>query len=262
MPNSGQLDKNLQELAELEKILWDAFKESEKKYRPPFFNVKKSIPVAFTLMRRGYLKKWHCSPFFFAGAIVSAAFTVTISDWFSILYLFLLALSILTKTKYVDAYTSEKLKTSQYTKHGFGLENLSLTVAGVMYLKKSGEGKLNAGKIAAITKIVKASHEYGDVSFGLAEHLKKTLYAAPLAFIVWVQNNPHIGNDIGTFISDFQKSKLAIQVVFSIFAIYFLLVGGILCYELIFGQTITKRQKKKYLLILNVISESFAIKVK
>ncbi|GAC1607420.1 MAG: hypothetical protein NVS3B3_10250 [Aquirhabdus sp.] len=260
MANSGQLDKNLQELAKLEKILWDAFKESEKEYLPPFFNLKKSIPTAFTLMKRGYLKKWHCSPCFFFGAIISALFTVTSTHWFLIPYIFLLALSIFTKSKYIDAYTSEKLKTSQYAKHGFGLENLSLTVAGVMHLKKTGAGKLSAGKIAVIAKIVKASLEFGDVSFGLAEYLKKSLYAAPLAFIVWFQNNPHIGNDIDAFISGFQKAKFSFQVTIIIIALYFLLVGGLFCYELTFGQTITKRQKKKYLLILNVISESFVIK--
>lgn len=253
MSNAGDMNKKLTELAQLEKALWGAFVGLGKEYTPKIGLIS-AYKISRELYRERLLNKRYNYPF--AAVIVIASGLATI---FTSQYLWLIPyiLSIWWMMKswehYVGAFAVKKLGTQTYIKFGFGITNLSLTAVGIIKLLDVGGGRLTKESVTSITKIVKASHDHGDVSFGLSDAMKKAIYATPLPLLY--STFEHI--DTVKKYSDSAIAAISKEPLILAFLVTGLLPFVILGYDLLFGQTLQKQRKKKYLLLLTVIGESF-----
>lgn len=253
MTNAIALTKNLENLATLDDALWKAFLLCQKEYIPPTLNPFRAISTTIRLVKKGYLKaKYNYGAYLFF-AIVSGALSVFFSYWLLISYMFFLAVSAKSRTRYVEAYATEKLGRSSAAKSAFGITTPSLATAGVFKLMETGGTKISKDSIGSIIKIVKASQEFGDVSFGIVETIKKGLFGLPLVAAVWMFSNQ---NTFTKYLNIFLNFPQKNQIFYAVVALLFLGLSFI-CYDLVLGQTIAKREKKKYLLVLNMIYESF-----
>jgi hypothetical protein len=105
-----------------------------------------------------------------------------------------------------------------------------------------------------LVKLVKAGHEHGEVSYGFDERVRKMLFGSIVPLSVFLSTN---GAQATKFLN--AAMKLAVQdwrfagmlVLFMSLAVYY-------TYGLIFWSTNAKRRKRRYLLALNTIHETWS----
>lgn len=252
MSSVGTLNKKITDLANLEKDLWKAFIKAEKEYTPPVFNIIAAYKNVKDFNKQGLLKKRYNFPLYIILTLLFGLMSL-FYQWLLIPYILFLFFTFIAREKYVHAYAVNKLRTQNYTQNGFGLDNLSLVTAGVINLKNAAGSKLTKESISSIVKIVKASQERSDVSFGIADMMKKSLYASPIPLIYWALNNQQTLSEITNRMGNVIIKSVAISAVILSIVIGILFFG----YDLLIGQTLDKRRKRKYFLLLNIINESF-----
>lgn len=252
MSNFGDLNKKLNNLAILEKTLWDAFQRAEKEYAPPVLNLIAAYRTVKELNSSKLLKKRYNFPLYFILAIIFGLMSL-FSKWLLIPYILFLSFTFVSREKYVHAYAVNRLRTEDYTKYGFGLNNPSLLTVGVIKLRDAAGSKLTKESISSIVKINKASHEHSEVSFGTADILRKSLYATPIPIIYWALDNQQVISQYANTIANVVSKSIVISAIILSITIGITIFG----YDLLIGQTLEKRRKRKYLLILNIINESF-----
>lgn len=242
---------NIKRLADLDKRLWSAFTKSEKSFLPPTLNPFRAIETTIHLVKSKHLSAIYNYVIYLVLALIFAGAAIFYSFYFFIPYLVFLALTIVSRAKYIVAYATEKLGESNFPLHGFGIENPALTVAGVMRIQAASQTTPSKDELASLIKIVKSSQELSDVTFGVAEYLKKSLYALPLAAMLAVQQNIDTIRKYVDLLGKSFGSDIAAQILL---AAMFIGVSFIV-YDIVLGKTLEKRQKKKYLLVLNVMHE-------
>lgn len=248
---SKNLNSRLNELVNIEKELWRAFHLAEKEYAPPIFRIDRAFVGSFDLVRHGHLKWYINYPALFLCAMLSALIT-PIYHWAFISYCAFLLATFIARSEYVNAYTSSKLDGEKYAKHGFGLDNLSLVIVGVINLYKVENTKLSKQDILSIAKIVKSSQEHSEVTFGVTDQIKRAFLASMIPFAYWMLINRAVVSEY------YNKAVLLLtqNASISVFLSGILIGLSALMFDLLYGQTYAKRQKKKYLLLLNIIGES------
>lgn len=242
---------NIKNLLELDKRLWEAFTKSEKSFLPPTLNPIRAIKTTADLVRGKYLKARYNYAIYLVLTLVFAAAAIAYSFYFLIPYVTFLAFAGVSRAKYVVAYAAEKLGGSNFPMQGFGIENPALTVAGVMKIQADSQTKPSKDELASLIKIIKSSQELNDVHFGVVEYLKKSLYAAPLAIMLAVQQNIDV---IRKFMS-MLGSKLGSDITAQALLVTIFVGLSFIVYDIVLGKTLEKRQKKKYLLVLNIMHE-------
>lgn len=252
MANIGNLNKKLTDLAALEKLLWDAFIQSEKEYTPSPLCLRSTFQKTRKLNKAKILEWYYNYPILLLVAI-SFALGSLFYNWLLVGYLVVLFFAFTARDRFMHAFAVEKLGTQSYTNYGFGLQNLSLAAVGVLKLRDTGGVKLTKESIGSIVKIVKSSHEHSEVSYGIGDQLKKSLFATPIPVVYYLLENHATLVSFATGGIQYLKNNL-----FAAAFIICLILGALLfCYELLLGQTRTKRRKRKYILLLNIIAESF-----
>lgn len=258
MTNVNYLAKNLDELAELDKETWKAFRKSQHDYMPPMFNPFRALSTTAYLVQKGYLKLWQNYFVLLTFSIISAIFSLIASLWLLAPYSLFIALAAVARNKYVEAYATEKLNRTGIVRQAFGVATPSLATAGVLDIMKSSGQRLTKDTVGSLIKLNKSSQEYEDVSFGILETLKKAAYGLPFALALWWSENTQAIARYKNVIDSAIVKVWWLQIFGLI--LFFCIVASF--YNLILADTIMRREKRKYLLVLNMIYESYQEKRK
>lgn len=265
MASFGSLLNKLRKLSEYEHKLLRAFDEAEKDSAlPSFFTLdfKKMHNYSWPLCKRGQLK-WYFSPvlatsILYIGIIIAYYVIISslkessppiLSYLLSIIFItVLMAWTLKSEQKAHHLHTRSVLNSEEYAAYSFGIKNSALMAH--YFLQKCKEHNLKKNDISAIIKIVKCSHEHEDVSFGIADHFKKLLFGSVIAIPLFVSQNQ---GDIGLLFNKIPKID-----AFGVGYILFLCIySTYLIYSLIFLSVKKKKRRKRYILVLNLIHESW-----
>jgi hypothetical protein len=249
----NKINKRLHELAILEKSLWKAFEKMEVDYSPPTFNLLRSTNIALVLVQQKLLRRIHFYPCYLLLCTISAIGVVIFSPWLLLLYVIFLAATMYTRSKFVNAFAHWKLGTSEFETYAFGIGQPALAVAGVIKLLEIGKGHIDIIAIQSILKIQKSSNELFEVSTGVGEALKKYLFTVPFLIAAWIVNETTAATKYLTLFNELAAKNWTVVLLMLLFILALILAS----YELVLGQTFLKRKKRKYLLVLTLISESF-----
>lgn len=252
MTSIGNLQKKVKDFTEIEKKLWKAFNTAEKEYSIPSLNIWKANQLAMPFLKNKSLKITEYYPLL-ALITLLVAMVCPFYPVFFIAYILMLYLTMRSIDNYKNIITKHKLRDSNFVLHGFGINNLSLTIFGILNIVNAGGDRIDKNDIGSILKIVKARYETSDVSLGFAEHIKKLIYASLFTLPVAIFSN------ISHFSQQFSKALKVFNTniyVSAYLALVIIFIIGLM-YDLIFTQTKRKKQQKRYLLMLNIIHESW-----
>lgn len=108
-----------------------------------------------------------------------------------------------------------------------------------------------------LIKLNKAAQDKDEVNLGIGETIKKAFYGALLVALVTFKFEGFL-SVFATYTTFVEKLKFAQFSLFGWFCILVVLLSSIfLIYDIFVGQTSTKRRKKKYLLLLNILKETW-----
>lgn len=253
MTNKNHLVTNLEEMAALDKALWRAYRDSLASGLPPIMNPLRAFPAVEKLRKSGLLKWWQHYYAALIGALAFAIAGLFLSYWLLIGYAGLLYFAANFRSKYIEAYAFESIGRPEISKHAFGLETPSLLAAGIMEALRGDRVKIDALTLDSVIKLNKAAHEFEDVAFGVSDTVRKGLIGAPYALALWLFSTTV---PIGEYLGQAQEALIKQPLVLSIL-IVFLSGFALLTYQLAFAGLVTKRDKKRYLLALNILKESY-----
>lgn len=250
--NQRAFNEKVTGIARLEAKLWRLYRKSEKDSQPTLWNL-----IIVWRNTRTYqqakLLPWYSN--FVITILLTTLFVVLTlwkSEWFLLGYCIALLIAFKTSAQYRVAHAIHSLYTDNYAEYGFGVRHASLIASKFMNLMKSEGIFLNQKSITSITKLVKAGQDYSEITFGFFDYLKKGLYGAPVAIAYALIDNWHHVKD-----AHLNTEAFGWKVAILIACLIPLLISiSSLLYELLFGETLMKRRKKKYLLLLNLISET------
>lgn len=253
MTNTQHLVSNLEKVATLDKTLWAAYQGSLVNKLPPLFNPIRALSNILKLQRAGHLKWWQNYYVLFVIALVFGISSIFTSYWFLAIYAAILFASAKCRSKYVEAYLYVEIGRPQIAKHAFGLQMPSLMVSGVMGALKDEHVKIDKETLDSVIKLNKASQEFEDVAFGISDAARKGLIGAPYAFALWLFTTTI---PIGQHLSQATDALLKNPIFLGILLVY--LSGfAFLTYQLAFSNIVTKRDRKRYLLVLNLVREAY-----
>lgn len=258
---------NLEYLATIDSCAWQSFKKIKDDNGPNPYNFLK----AFSVMRIARAEKRHLKPYFLwlvTAHILAVAFALTTEiSFMTFLTLFILSLVGLFRSwfPYKEEYFRQKSGRENPLSYAFGTNNAATNIA--LFSKYFTESlhainngllqKIKSKDFDALIKLNKAAQDKEEVNFGIADVVKKSTYGAILlAFVKFDFSG--ITTTLSTYSAFATNIKfqtmplnlwLYLAVIFGSFT-YFI-------YDLFLGQSKLKRKKKQYLLLLNVLKESW-----
>lgn len=253
MTNAQHLVSNIEEVATLDKALWVAYKASLKNRMPPFLHPFRALQKLRELQKDGHLRWWQNYYVLFVVALVFGVSSQFISYWLLTLYAAFLLLSARYHSKYVEAYLHVEIGRPQISKHAFGLRMPALVVFGVMVALKNESAKIGKETLDRVIKLNKASYEFEDVAFGVSDAVRKGIIGAPYAFALWlITTTVPIGRYFSHAMETLRQKPMLVGVL-----IVFLSGFALFAYQFAFSNIVTKRDRKRYLLVLNLIREAY-----
>lgn len=253
MTSMQHLVSNLEGVAALDKALWAAYQKSLASDLPPLFNPIRALPNILKLQRAGHLKWWQNYYILLLIALAFGISSLFTSYWLIAFYAAFLFVATHSRSKYVEAYSYVQIGRPQISKHAFGLQMPSLTVTGVMGALKSEKIKIDKVMLDSVIKLNKASQEFEDVAFGVSDAARKGLIGAPYAFALWLfTTNIPIGQQLNQAMDALLQRPVLLGIL-----LIFLSGFALIAYQLAFSNIVTKRDRKRYLLVLNLLRETY-----
>ena len=265
MANRNMLLGNLDELAGIEKKLWESFVLTEKKFKVGVFNLKKQ----FCIMRK---IKGRCGPiaiyypFFQLFVLIFGFLFVVLPEQFKVYMFFLYALSlpapIFYRDNFILSYHQYETGYDKVMDRAFGIDGVSMKICkSFEHYKSFGEVKLNKLNLDSIIKLVKSQQEYESANFGYYDHFHKLFIAGiySLPFVIWnyyARYQIEINKHYGSIMKVLEKNWLLEVFVLSV-VVLFLFCILYLFYSFAYGDKALRKKKKEYLLFLNVLRESY-----
>ena len=251
---------NIKKYAELDRLLWKAFTEIEKREPIPFFSWLRGWSTFRRLKRSGKLR-WHDN--YIVAQIVTAVLVLLLVLGRSSSALVITALPAYVislfwmfraRAKFVRASAESELKNTNITEYAFGMDSVSLLVKRVTDTVSLPAGNERKACLDALIKINKAAQEHGEVNFGIVDTIKKTLITGLPPLVYWLGIHAESLKNASDGVSKSLASPWILYgwlTVVGLCAIYLL-------YDIMFGQPRLKKRKKRYLLVLNIIKETSA----
>jgi len=264
MTNANKLLENLRTLRQLDDELWRAFKKAEKESELPklrllrLFNIRKEIRSTSTIIESIY-------PFVLAIAILSAALAVipvaSIQGPSFLVYVIALLTVPTLRERFISAYSRHQLRGANFAVKAFGIDNISLNIFKIFEDARSSGNLITKDRIESLIKINKASHEHGDTSYGYAEAARKmlisALYTFPIGANGWISQNKTTTIDgIHRLVDAFVNSTASALLMLAL-SMLVVVPAVMLAYALLVGDVRSKITRKRYLLILNILKESW-----
>ncbi len=286
----------LTELVMLDKQLQYALTLSEKEYAPPAFG-RRGFRVTDELVGKGLLARYENYPLFtWLTFICALASLMPGCMGFLALYTLLFLFAVTARRKFLQAYVADKMGAMSHPSEGFQLKYPALLAKGlidnlhrkreptngeriaeritdaVTWLKSwiardDSKPELDARQITkpeaaitlskealgSLTKIIKAEQEYGDVGFGIAAWVRGSAYGGVIVAVRWISK--HQDQFFGAVKSLWTTLSNTPPMVISIILVLALLIFP--AWSLIFSDVPQRMRKKRYLLILNILCESY-----
>lgn len=268
MANRNHLLKQLVQLAEIERGLWLAFQHAETQaYVKPYQMIKLFQMRRHITASKNILIKQHPLLVLLAGlsAILVPAFTDIKSIAFVIgvtVYSGLLLSAMLTRDRFIEIYSKSVLRSERLVDQAFGIDKVSLLVF-TSFEKDSFPKNLHHGQIGKLIKLVKAGQDHQSISYGYQEFARKALIAALFALPItgWSLlqgENKGLSEVKRIAVSAYNNNPNSHAFLVTI-ALLLLLAISVIIYSLAFGDQKRERQKKRYLLWLNLLYESWLV---
>jgi hypothetical protein len=253
MTNVQQLVSNLEEIAALDKALWDGYRDSLLRHIPPIMNPFRAFPKLTRLRKACLLRWWEHYYVFLIGAFICGALALVVSNWLLFGYAALLIPAGKYRVKYVEAYIFLQIGRKNIARHSFGLKAPSLYVAGVMDSVKGERIKLDKATLESVIKLNKAVQELEDVAFGVADAIRKGVISVPYALAWWLFTTT---TPVAKYVMQARDHLITHP---ALLGAMFMFLSGIafITYQLAFSTTVTKRDKKRYMLVLNLVREAY-----
>ncbi len=261
MTTNPPVKSRIAELSAVERRLWNAFEVAEKEYIPPVFKPLKVGVNLYSLWRQGRLRFYELYPVY--GLLAVACAVAAIMDHWLLFagYLGFLALSTFYLSKYVKQFAFQKTQIHGLDRYSFGVPHLPLLVHGMTLVlgeRRIGEfvtsaGPLTKDALGSIIKLVKGGHEHGEIGYGLGDALKKWLYAAVVGAVsAAYAHAAEVSTDAAqawTVVAGNWKMTVAgVAVILSL---------GVVFHGLFFWPANEKRRKRRYLMALTIIYETW-----
>lgn len=261
MTTNVPMKSRIAELSEVERQLWNAFKVSEKEYIPPALNPWKVSVNLYGLWRQGRLRFYEFYPVYGLLAVACAAAAI-MGHWLLFVgYFGFLAVSAFYLSKYVRQFAFQKTQIHGLARYSFGVPHLPLLVHGMTQVlgerpageSASSSGPLTKDSLGSIIKLVKGGHEHGEIGYGFGDALKKWLYAAVVGAVSAAYAHA------AEVTSGATKAWTVVAGNWKMtFAVAALIFGvGVMLHGLFFSPANEKRRKRRYLLALNTIYETW-----
>ena len=258
---------NLDYLATIDSCAWQSFKKIKDDNGPNPYNFLK----AFSVMRIAQAGKRPLKPYFLwlvTAHILAVAFALTTGIAFiTFLTLFLLSLVGLFRSwfPYKEEYFRQRSGRENPLSYAFGTNNAATNIAlfsehftkSLHTINVELLQKIKSKDFDALIKLNKAAQEKEEVNFGIADVVKKSTYGAILLAVVKFDFSG-ITTPLSTY-SAF-ATNIKIQTMPPYLWVYLTVIFGsftYFIYDLFLGQSKLKRKKKQYLLLLNILKESW-----
>ena len=262
MTTNVLMKSRIAELSEVERRLWNAFKVAEKEYIPPVFNPYKVSVNLYRLWREGRIRFYEYYPVYGLIAVAFAGGAILGHWWLFVGYLAFLAVSGLYLNKYVKQFAFQKTQIHGLERYSFGVPHLPLLVHGmsrVLSEKRSvgdtarSSEPLTKDALGSIIKLVKGGHEHGEIGYGFDDAIKKWLYAAVVGAIS--AGYAHAG-EVSSGVAKAWK-VVAGNWMMTAAVVGFIFGTSVMLHGLFFSPANEKRRKRRYLLALNTIYETW-----
>lgn len=249
-------------LGALENRLWRAFKKAEAQYIPSRLNIFKVSANFADLRRKGHLKLHEYYPIYGAASFGFAFLAVeNNSFWYFLGYVLTFSLTLLLMSKYERKFAWAATQVHGLERYAFGVDSLPLLVFGIRRIfpeLPSDKGDraaapLTKENLASVLKLAKCGHEHGEFSYGIGEWLKRLLFGGVSTFVVYLFSSTKEATQLFEQVSSAFAAKPALAAVLGVFALGL----GLLTFEFLFGPVNEKRRKRRYLLALNTIHETW-----
>lgn len=257
------LQSNLMELRTLEQGLWKAFKHAEKKDLPPALEPVSVMVTFHRLWKLKRLRAYEFYPFYGLLAVAAGVYGIWGPKWMLAIYMLLLIPTFVFMRRYVQQFAFEKTKQLGLDEYAFGVPNLPLLVNGTMARleedakRSSPSNQIHPTKerLASILKLVKCGHEHGDVGYGFDDAARRWVYAGVAAAFTFAVTRAH---EASTMLDSAWRLALSGgRVSIGLAALAFIVV--MVLYSLMISPANDKRRKRRYLLVLTAMHESWPV---
>jgi len=248
-------------LSDLERALSRSFGQAEREHLPPAFWPWAVLPACWTLARAGKLKFYEWHPIYVMLAAACAVMTIVgRSFWYFIPYLVFLIVMFICHRRYVERFIFLRTQCLGLERIGFNVDYLPLLVIGTMTdfarcedkaAKRDEPVAFTRENVASVIKLAKSGHEYSEIAFGASEVFRRSLLGGIAAAVAYVAAN---FADVTPWVA--KGLELASREhVFAAMLAAFCGAFVLMLYGWFFGEASAKRQRRRYLLVLNMIHE-------
>lgn len=261
MPSKLELINKLEDLSSTENGLWKAFRKAENDSQIGIFNFKKQL-TTFKKLQKSNSSFKNFYPLFQIIAIVSAITLLFLKEelyflTFSV-YIIALIATAYTREKFLIAFSKIELSDMKITGNSFGLDFISLKIFKILEnYTKAKNNKLTENKLDSIIKIIKSSQDYESYGFGYNEYLQKffiaLIFSSPILIYNNLENIKIYSEKITTIVANGQYYSISFLIIFILILIAFI----ILIYSYAYGDRANGKRKKRYLLMLTILKESY-----
>lgn len=262
MSKAASLQSKLTELRLLEQSIWKAFKHAEKKDLPPAFEPVSVSATFYRLWKLKRLRFYEFYPFYGLLAVASGIYAVLGPKWMLAVYVILLFPTFIFLRRYVQQFAFDKTKQLGLDEYAFGVPNLPLLVHGTWLRMEEEVKKIpSAGAevlptkehLASIMKLVKCGHEHGDVGYGFDDAARRWVYAGIAGAFTFAVTR---AKEVSPMLDGVWKLVVSGgRVSFGLAVIAFVVVWTL--YTLMISPANEKRRKRRYLLVLTALHESW-----
>lgn len=267
MPSKHNMLINLAKIASTEKELWKSFLKAEKESRVGIFDIKKQIAIRAELKKRGTGLIRHY-PFIqilaFLSAIAAPPTTGALQFMVFITYATSIFYAIYSRDKFIREYSKMEVGQANIVSWAFGIDQISLKTFKLFEKFIETGKKLDPKTLDSIIKLVKASQDYESTNYGYNEHLHKlfvaTIFSLPISVPLFsYKYQSEILLYWSKFITAAESNTVAGTILLG--TLMFMAIPiSMLLYSFAYGDKAAARRKKRYLLLLNALKESYATK--
>lgn len=255
------LQSNLTELRALDQSLWKAFKHAEKKDLPPAFEPFSVTATFYRLWKLKRLRPYEFYPAYGLLAVAAGIYGVWGPKWMLAIYLVMLLPTFIFLRRYVKQFAFEKTKQLGLAEYAFGVPNLPLLVNGTLLRFEEEVKKLHAAvparptkeRLASILKLAKSGHEHGDVGYGFDDAARRWVYTGVAFAATSAVTRANEASNVMDGVWKLAMSNGRMSIGLAAMATIALL----LLYSLMISPTNEKRRKRRYLLVLTALHESW-----
>lgn len=168
--------------------------------------------------------------------------------------------AMFTRDAFIAEHSRQLLRSRELVDHAFGIDKVSLLVFNSFEQANFPSG-LNQPDIGKIIKLVKTGQDYLNTTYGYYDYARKAfiagLFALPVTAWTLLREHRQDMEEFRQTVSSFMASQNFFAPLPLVLTLLFMVGASILVYAVAFGDQKLERQKKRYLLWLNLLYEGW-----